>query len=210
MCKVELVIFKKVTMKNKRRNRNGRFEGKRNTLTFNKVVIFLGIAFCIILASQVSFPDLDHKTVSHAANSDVSGYILNENGGVDTSIVSNYTVPRIELSSVIFASVELEPVVLPIKATYTGKIALVQSTLNNSGLSSLEIATLLDIQTKENLNCHYDYGIENPYATGCFQILPSTWGFAGCTGDMLNPIDNTNCAIRVYKVQGFRAWAVYN
>ncbi len=45
---------------------------------------------------------------------------------------------------------------------------------------------------------------------GLFQINDRMWQHGVCKGlDLLTPTDNTKCAYRVYKRQGFKAWAAY-
>lgn len=45
---------------------------------------------------------------------------------------------------------------------------------------------------------------------GLFQIAyPLTWNYSGCSGDVFNPVDNINCALKVQKQQGWHAWEVY-
>lgn len=43
-------------------------------------------------------------------------------------------------------------------------------------------------------------------ARGCFQILKSTWRDAACLGDVLNYIDNINCAKILYDDSGTTPW----
>lgn len=48
----------------------------------------------------------------------------------------------------------------------------------------------------------------NPTSTakGVFQILNGTWKAYGCTGDVLNAVDNINCARKIYDAEGTIPW----
>ena len=47
-------------------------------------------------------------------------------------------------------------------------------------------------------------------ASGVFQIIAGTWYSNDCVGDKWNWKDNTDCAIKILKNQGYYAWEVYN
>lgn len=47
---------------------------------------------------------------------------------------------------------------------------------------------------------------KNSTASGCFQILKSTWKDAKCSGDVFNPIDNTRCARKLYNQSRLSPW----
>jgi hypothetical protein len=70
----------------------------------------------------------------------------------------------------------------------------------------------LTMQRIARLESNCDPSAKNPNsgATGLFQIMAgTTWGYADCTGDIYNPLDNMECAVKIYRLQGFNAWAVY-
>ncbi len=47
---------------------------------------------------------------------------------------------------------------------------------------------------------------KNSTASGCFQILKSTWKDARCTGDVFHPIANTRCARKLYDRSRLNPW----
>ena len=54
----------------------------------------------------------------------------------------------------------------------------------------------------------YRLNAKNPTstATGIFQILTGTWGYAKCEGSRTNMEDNIRCAYKVRDLQGNSAW----
>ena len=46
-------------------------------------------------------------------------------------------------------------------------------------------------------------------ATGLFQFIDSTWNHY-CTGDRLNAVDNTRCAMQIMAKGGWSHWECYN
>lgn len=67
-----------------------------------------------------------------------------------------------------------------------------------------------EIRFKKIMKCESN---GNPKATnslssakGLYQILDGTWQSSGCTGDPFDPDDNTRCAYKVLKIQGWAAW----
>lgn len=49
---------------------------------------------------------------------------------------------------------------------------------------------------------------KNPHSTakGIFQILDGTWRAYGCTGNVLNAVDNIICARKIYDLDGTSPW----
>lgn len=99
-----------------------------------------------------------------------------------------------------------ETVIVSMKPQSEDEVRLI---LREGGLSEYEVNVMIRIAYDESNFGYYDYGIENPFATGLYQILPMTWQDRSCEGDPLNYIDNTKCAIKIYRQYGFHAWAVY-
>ena len=54
----------------------------------------------------------------------------------------------------------------------------------------------------------YDCTAKNPTssAKGCFQILDGTWKDHKCVGNVLEPIDNIDCARKLYTKNGTNDW----
>lgn len=44
---------------------------------------------------------------------------------------------------------------------------------------------------------------------GLFQIYEGTWNYNNCTGNIFNPSDNIDCAIKVQQRSGWTPWQVY-
>lgn len=83
----------------------------------------------------------------------------------------------------------------------------------NQGYSSYEANLFLRIAKGESTLNEKAVGYasnDKVQYLGLFQIAyPSTWFGAGCSGDVYNPADNTACAFKVQKLQGWNAWEVY-
>jgi len=76
-------------------------------------------------------------------------------------------------------------------------------------LNDYEINMLISIGEGESNLGSYDSNIEGSGASGLFQIMPYTWDWMQCEGDVMNWKDNVRCSILIYRAQGFEAWAYY-
>jgi SLT domain-containing protein len=47
------------------------------------------------------------------------------------------------------------------------------------------------------------------YATGVYQIMPSSFEWYGCQGNIYNDVDNVLCAITIMKRDGYKPWEYF-
>ena len=82
--------------------------------------------------------------------------------------------------------------------------------LFENGLNEHEVNTMVEIARLESTYNERAYSSLFE-ASGLFQIIPNTWTGYGCTGDVFYWLDNTVCAVRIYRGahNGFHQWEAY-
>lgn len=75
------------------------------------------------------------------------------------------------------------------------------------GLKDKDASLLIRIARAES-GCRIDPLAKNSTSTarGAFQIIIGTWESNDCGGKRTNFIDNTDCAIKIYKLRGTQPW----
>lgn len=82
----------------------------------------------------------------------------------------------------------------------------IRTTLRIEGLEHLS-DTFIKVAFYESTMNPNARGYAGPYF-GLYQIYTGTWNGYGCEGDIFNAIDNTSCAIKIYRAEGWSPWHV--
>ncbi len=94
-----------------------------------------------------------------------------------------------------------------LKGNLSQKRETIRQELMKYNLSQYELETFLRIANKEST---YNEHAKNGYASGLFQIMPTTWNYNNCTGDIFYYKDNIKCAIQIYYRRGnFKDWTTF-
>lgn len=83
----------------------------------------------------------------------------------------------------------------------------IRTTLRIEGLEHLS-DTFIKVAFYESTMNPNARGYAGPYY-GLFQIYTGTWNGYGCVGDIFNAMDNTACAVKIYRAEGLTPWEVY-
>lgn len=83
----------------------------------------------------------------------------------------------------------------------------IRAVIRLEGLSSLE-NTFVKVALKESTLNEKAKGYAGEFY-GLFQIYTGTWKGYGCEGDIFNATDNTRCAVKIWRAEGFYPWQVY-
>jgi hypothetical protein len=83
----------------------------------------------------------------------------------------------------------------------------IRAVIRSEGLGYLE-NTFVKVAFYESTMNPNARGYAGPYY-GLFQIYAGTWNGYRCEGDIFNIQENTRCAVKIWRVEGFQPWHVY-